>query len=169
MDVGGREGLLHKRDLFGGEPRQAVAVQLPPGDARRTLPSPMRSSGIAAPLRPPKAEQAADAARRANVMCLAVAIFVVVYNNRLSIARCLARQFYLALAQLRGLSPSFPVAHPLRKCDNGEEKDWRQKLELATLGLATLPHFHIQQDCGVEAAREGNNGQPRHDLPGMKR
>ena len=82
------------------EARQAVAVQLPPGDARRTLFSPMRSSGIAAPLRPPKAEQAADAARRANVMYFAVAIFAVVYNNRLSIARWLAWQFYLALAQL---------------------------------------------------------------------
>ena len=29
-------------------------------------------------------------------------------------------------------------------CDNNEEKDWRLKLELATLVLATLPHFHIQ-------------------------
>ena len=32
------------------------------------------------------------------------------------------------------------------KCDNCEEKDWRLKLELATLVVATLPHFHILQE-----------------------
>ena len=52
--------------------------------------------------------------------------------------------------------------------DNNKEKDRRLKLELATLELATLPHFHIQHDCGVEAAREGNDGQPCHDIPRVK-
>ena len=60
------------------------------------------------------------------------------------------------------------VAHSLRQRDNNKEKDWRLKLELATLELATLPHFHIQHDCGVEAAREGNDGQPCHDIPRVK-
>ena len=33
------------------------------------------------------------------------------------------------------------VSHPFCKCDDNEEKDWRLKWELATLGLATLTHW----------------------------
>ena len=56
------------------------------------------------------------------------------------------------------------VAHSLRQRDNNKEKDWRLKLELATLELATLPHFHIQHDRRIQAVREGDDGQSRHDF-----
>ena len=41
------------------------------------------------------------------------------------------------------------------------------KLELATLELATLPHFHIQHERRIQACREGNDGQPSHDFSGV--
>ena len=55
---------------------------------------------------------------------------------------------------------NYPVSNIQYPLFNDGGANW-----ILAAGCWIFAHFHIQHDRGVEVAREGDDGQPRHDVP----